>query len=179
MSYTWNIAVLTAHLQANASAKRVAARNEKAIRNLRLGMVICTGLSIAVRLLLRRHTFLSTFSILVYAVTFAPSAFLYSFLVRTGTPRRDASGMLLSPGDDLNQAGLTDWSWDVIYVTWACQLGSSFFGDWVWWIYLVVSLQFVDFSGLSYNFDGRYLCMLGTVLGPPSSPRCYSGDPPD
>ena len=31
----------------------------------------------------------------------------------------------------------------------------------------------------SYNFDGRYLCMLGTVLGPLSSPRCYSGDPPD
>ncbi|KAF8520129.1 hypothetical protein JB92DRAFT_2896295 [Gautieria morchelliformis] len=125
---------------ANASAKRIAAQNEKAIRNLRVGMIVCMGLSITIRLFLRRYTFSSIFSIMVYVTTLAPSMFLYSFLVRAGTPRRDASGMLLSPGDDLNQAGLTDWSWDIIYVTWACQVGSSLFGEWVWWLYLVIPL---------------------------------------
>ena len=133
-------------LQANASAKRIAAQNEKAIRNLRLGMVICTGLSLTIRLLLRRHTIYAVFSFMVYVLTLVPSILLYFFLVRSGTPRRDASGLLLFPGDDLNQAGLTDWSWDIIYVTWACQVGSSFFGDWVWWLYLVVSFSIVDTS---------------------------------
>jgi SRP-independent targeting protein 2/TMEM208 len=125
--------------QANASAKRIAAQNERAIRNLRVGMIVCMGLSITIRLFLRRYTFSSILSIMVYVTTLAPSMLLYSFLVRAGTPRRNASGMLLSPGDDLNQPGLTDWSWDIIYVTWACQVGSSLFGEWVWWLYLVVS----------------------------------------
>ena len=92
-----------------------------------------------IRLFLR-HTFSSIFSIIIYVLTLAPSIFLYLFLVRAGTPRRDASGILISPGDDLNQAGLTDWSWDILYVTWACQVGSSLFGEWIWWLYLVVSV---------------------------------------
>jgi len=103
-------------------------------------MLIFTTLSLLFRVLLRRQSLSSIFSILIYTLTFAPTLFLYSFLVRAGTPRRDASGALISPGDDLNQAGLTEWSWDIIYVTWACQAGSGLLGDWVWWIYLSIPL---------------------------------------
>ncbi|KAF8592531.1 DUF788-domain-containing protein [Ramaria rubella] len=123
---------------ANASAKRIAAQNEKAIRNLRVGMVACTVLSVLIRSFLRKHVFASTSSMLIYLLTLAPSIFLYSFLVRAGAPRRATSGTLLSPGDDLNQPGLMEWSWDVIYITWACQVGSSLLGEWVWWLYLII-----------------------------------------
>jgi hypothetical protein len=34
-----------------------------------------------------------------------------------GKPKRDAAGTLLSAGDDLNQPGLTEYAFDVIYVT--------------------------------------------------------------
>lgn len=34
-----------------------------------------------------------------------------------GKPKRDGAGTLLSAGDDLNQPGLTEYAFDVIYVT--------------------------------------------------------------
>jgi hypothetical protein len=66
---------------------------------------------------------------------------LSNYLVKIGTPRRDpTTGMLISYGEDLNQAGVTEWCFDVLYVTYACQIGSGLFGEWVWWLYLVIPL---------------------------------------
>ena len=64
---------------------------------------------------------------------------LVPYLVKIGTPKKDPSGMLISSGEDLNQAGMTEWCWDIIYVAWACQVGSAAFGERFWWLALVVS----------------------------------------
>ncbi|CAE6505010.1 unnamed protein product [Rhizoctonia solani] len=123
---------------ANASAKKVAAQNEVAIRNLQMGMLIANALYWILRLLLRRPV-LARGSTSLYVLTFIPTMVLYRHLTSIGLPRKEPNtGALISPGEDLNQSGITEWCWDIIYVTWGCAVGSSLLGNWVWWLYLVI-----------------------------------------
>ncbi|KAG8990477.1 hypothetical protein FRB90_001753 [Tulasnella sp. 427] len=124
---------------AKALAKKTAADNEKALQNLRYGMIISSALYAILRLILPPHKFPPTFwSSTIYVLTAIPTIVLYRYLHAAGTPKRDAAGTLISPGDDLSQPGLLDACWDVIYVTWGCQVGSSLFGEWFWWLYLSI-----------------------------------------
>lgn len=85
-------------------------------------MFIPTLLSTFFRLLLRRSSLLpSKGSLAIYIVTYLPALFLSRYLERMGTSRRDpTTGALISPGEDLNQAGVTEWCFDILYVT--CEL---------------------------------------------------------
>lgn len=56
-------------------------------------------------------------AIVLYCGSAALSQFLYQQLKRMGTPRRDSTGNLVSPGDDLNQPGMTEWTFDVLYIS--------------------------------------------------------------
>ncbi|KAH9943119.1 DUF788-domain-containing protein [Epithele typhae] len=38
---------------------------------------------------------------------------------------------------------LSLWAFDVVYITWACQVFSGAFGAWVWWAYLIIPLYAV------------------------------------
>ncbi|KAI6034084.1 hypothetical protein BKA83DRAFT_4184706, partial [Pisolithus microcarpus] len=99
-------------------------------------------LSLVLRLLLRRDSLPpSKGSLLIYVLTYLPALFLSRYLESIGTSRRDpTTGALISSGEDLNQPGVTEWSFDVLYVTWACQVGSGAFGEWFWYFYLVIPL---------------------------------------
>ena len=55
-----------------------------------------------------------------------------------GQPRLSATGILESAGDDLSQAGLTQYMQDVIFVTWGAQMVSLVWSK-GWWIYGTVS----------------------------------------
>ncbi|KAJ4472240.1 hypothetical protein J3R30DRAFT_3709686 [Lentinula aciculospora] len=127
---------------ANASAKRIAGKNETTVKNLRLGLLVPTVLSLLLRLLFRRGSLPpSKSSLILYLGTFFPAFFLSKYLIQIGTTRRDpTTGTLISYGEDLNQPGLTEWAFDVLYITWACQIGSGAFGDWFWWLYTVIPL---------------------------------------
>lgn len=98
------------------------------------------GLYFLLRIILPGGSFPPTFrQLTLYILTAIPVLVLYRHLSSVGLPRRDpATGALIAPGEDLAQSGVTEWCWDVIYVTWACQVGSSLFGEWVWWGYLSV-----------------------------------------
>ncbi|KAF9468977.1 hypothetical protein BDZ94DRAFT_559265 [Collybia nuda] len=130
---------------ANASAKRIANQNEVAVKTLKLGMVIPTVISLVLRFLFRRDSLPpSKGSLAIYVVTFFPAFFLSNYLVKIGTTRRDpTTGTLISYGEDLNQTGVTEWCFDILYVTWACQIGSGAFGEWFWWLYMVIPLYAV------------------------------------
>ena len=54
-----------------------------------------------------------------------------------GAPRYSPSGALTSAGDDLSQAGLTQYMQDVVYVTWAAQLFGLIWSK-GWWLYAIV-----------------------------------------
>ncbi|KAJ7667770.1 hypothetical protein DFH06DRAFT_1280651 [Mycena polygramma] len=130
---------------ANASAKRIANQNESTVKTLKLGMILPTIISIVLRLLFRRSSLPpSKGALFLYTVTFFPAFFLSNYLIRIGTTRRDpTTGTLLSYGEDLHQPGVTEWCFDILYVTWACQMGSGAFGEWVWWLYLVIPIYAV------------------------------------
>jgi hypothetical protein len=59
----------------------------------------------------------STWSITLYGIFFAPTFFISRFLTLSGRPKRDAAGAVIASGEDLNQPGLTEYAFDVIYVT--------------------------------------------------------------
>ncbi|KAG7097185.1 hypothetical protein E1B28_004557 [Marasmius oreades] len=127
---------------ANASAKRIASQNEATVKNIKLGMILPTIVSLLLRLLFRRDSLPpSKGSLTLYIVTFLPAFFLSNYLIKVGSTRRDpTTGTLISYGEDLNQPGVTEWCFDVLYVTWTCQVGSGAFGEWFWWLYMVIPL---------------------------------------
>jgi hypothetical protein len=136
----------------------LANRNDVAVKTLKLGLMLPTVLSFLLRLLLRRSSLPpSKGSLAIYFVTLLPAFFLSNYLIKIGTARRDPStGALISYGEDLSQPGVTEWCFDILYVTCesiivnyiyitmtnellgACQIGSGAFGEWFWWFYLVV-----------------------------------------
>ncbi|KAI9507698.1 hypothetical protein F5148DRAFT_1276088 [Russula earlei] len=124
---------------ANTSSKRIASQNEVAIKNMCYGHLLGNIVPLLIRVLFRREAFLlSKKAIALYCVSLALSHFLYRQLKRMGTPRRDSTGNLVSSGDDLNQPGMTDWTFDVLYISWLAQVGSAILGEWFWWIYIVI-----------------------------------------
>ncbi|KAJ6629233.1 hypothetical protein B0H10DRAFT_1988657 [Mycena sp. CBHHK59/15] len=130
---------------ANASAKRIANQNEATVKTLKLGMIVPTIISLVLRLLLRRSSLPpSKGSLFIYIITFFPAFFLSNYLIKIGTTRRDpTTGTLISYGEDLHQPGVTEWCFDILYVTWACQIGSGAFGEWFWWLYMVIPVYAV------------------------------------
>ncbi|KAH0587428.1 hypothetical protein H2248_006217 [Termitomyces sp. 'cryptogamus'] len=130
---------------ANAAAKRIATQNEAAVKTLKLGMLLPTLISILCRVLFRRDSLPpSRASLAIYVATFCPAFFLSNYLIKIGTTRRDpTTGSLISYGEDLNQAGVTEWCFDILYVTWTCQIGSGVFGEWFWWLYMVIPIYAV------------------------------------
>ncbi|CAA7260195.1 unnamed protein product [Cyclocybe aegerita] len=130
---------------ANASAKRIASQNETTVKTLKLGMILPTITSLVLRFLFRRSSLPpSKGSVVIYIITFFPGFFLSNYLIKNGTPRRDpTTGTLISYGEDLSQPGVTEWCFDVLYITWTCQIGSGAFGEWFWWLYLVIPLYAV------------------------------------
>ncbi|CCA67244.1 hypothetical protein PIIN_01077 [Serendipita indica DSM 11827] len=126
---------------ANASAKRTAAQNEAALRNLNIWMVLAPLISILIRFLFRSSVIPPRTSSVIHGLTFVPLFVLYSHLTSIGSPRRDPTTQaLIGSGEDLNMPGVTEWCWDIIYVTWACQVGSAALGEWFWWLYLCIPL---------------------------------------
>ena len=175
---------------ANSSAKRIgsippsrtlvlliisltASQNEVAVTNMLYGHLLGNLLPLLIRILFRWQAFRqSKTAIAMYCISAALSQFLYRHLKKMGTPRRDSTGNLLSPGDDLNQPGMTEWTFDILYIScesWnrprvptsyivvsagIAQSGSAILGEWFWWIYVVVlSSLFLATASLTFYFQ--------------------------
>lgn len=126
---------------AKATTKRTASQNETTIKNLKIGNLIAGVLSVLLRVLFRRSMLTSKSSVFLYAITFAPMWMLSSYLEKIGLPKRDpTTKAVVSSGEDLNQSGIMEYCFDIIYVTWACQVGTGIFGDKFWWLYALIPL---------------------------------------
>lgn len=77
----------------------------------------------------------------MFAITFSLAAWLQFQLELVGTPKYDAKGGLVSSGSDLGQAGLTEYMFDVLYLTWGIQLLVACTTTYAWWLYLIVSIS--------------------------------------
>jgi hypothetical protein len=95
-----------------------ASQNEAAIKNMLYGQLLCNLVPAIIRILLRGQTFRdSKKAIVFYFLSLALSQFLYQHLKTLGTPRRDSKANLVSSGDDLNQPGMTEWMFDILYIS--------------------------------------------------------------
>src|SRR6266567_1774618 len=97
----------------------LANQNDSTVKSLKLGMILPTIISLVVRLLFRRSSLPpSKTSVAIYIVTFFPAFFLSNYLIKIGNPRRDpTTGTLISYGEDLSQPGVTEWCFDILYIT--------------------------------------------------------------
>jgi hypothetical protein len=84
-----------------------------------MGMILPTVLSLLLRLIFRRGSLPpSKSSLAIYLLTSIPMFLLSNHLIKIGSTRREAStGALISSGEDLSQLGVTEWCFDIIYIT--------------------------------------------------------------
>lgn len=113
----FRIAIL---VECRVNCHRTAAnQNEAAVKQLRLGLFIPTLISLVLRFLFRRDSIPPSKGVLaLYILTYFPAFFLSNYLIKIGTTRRDPqTGTLISYGEDLNQTGVTEWCFDILYIT--------------------------------------------------------------
>ncbi|KAI2642877.1 hypothetical protein GGS21DRAFT_196841 [Xylaria nigripes] len=128
---------------AQKARKDRAKANAAALQNLHIGALVVNTLFI-----------LSTFifkgrSLLLYALLSTPSFICEFTLESTGRPKYDSSNnSLKSAGEDLSAPGLTEYMFDVIWVTWASVVLVIFVGNWGWLLWSVVP-AYGAFKGFS------------------------------
>lgn len=115
-------------------AKKDRARsNAAALSNLHIGTAAVHILFLAF------HLFLGSRSLVAYVLLSAPSFACEYVLETTGRPRYDlATGALRTAGEDLNAQGLTEYMFDVIWVTWGSLICVMLFGNWGWLLWTVL-----------------------------------------
>jgi len=114
-------------------AKKDRARaNAAALSNLHTGAAVANGF-----FFLWGYYFKSR-SLLLYILLSLPSFLCQFTLERTGRPTYDESSNLRSAGEDLGAAGLTEYLFDVIWVTWGTVVLVALFGNKFWLLWAVV-----------------------------------------
>ncbi|KAK7940858.1 uncharacterized protein PG986_013245 [Apiospora aurea] len=120
---------------AQKARKHIAKANADALKNLHLGTLILHSLFVLSNILFRRR------ALLPYILLSIPSFICEYVLERTGRPKFDpATKALRSAGEDLSAPGLTEYMFDVIWVTWGAIVSVIFFGNWGWLLWLAVPI---------------------------------------
>ncbi|KAL6786877.1 hypothetical protein J3E68DRAFT_419502 [Trichoderma sp. SZMC 28012] len=118
---------------AQKAKKDRAKSNAASLNNLHIGSLVVHVLFLLSHFLLRSR------SLLVYGLLSVPSFICEFILESSGRPKYDAAtGALKTSGEDLAAAGLTEYMFDVIWVTWASIISVILFGKWGWLLFAVV-----------------------------------------
>ncbi|TDZ30250.1 SRP-independent targeting protein 2-like protein [Colletotrichum spinosum] len=114
-------------------AKKDRARsNAAALNNLHIGSAVVNVAFLLFHFLVRPH------SLFWFVLLSAPALICEFVLERAGRPKYDAGGSLKASGEDLSAPGLTDYMFDVVWVTWACVVLVILFGNGGWLLWLTV-----------------------------------------
>lgn len=118
---------------AQKAKKDRAKSNTAALNNLHIG-------SAAVHLIFLAFTFLlRSRSLVTYGLLSTPSLICEYVLESSGRPKYDAqTKALIKSGEDLNAAGLTEYMFDVVWVTWASLIAVILFGNWGWLLWALL-----------------------------------------
>ncbi|KAI9638019.1 uncharacterized protein MKK02DRAFT_42403 [Dioszegia hungarica] len=166
------------HPAANASSKRIASSNEKALSNLLLGLLSVNSSSLLIRVLFKliRSTpiYASKKLFTLHLISLGATVAVWRWFSLVGTPGRDSKGNVRS-GEDLAGGGVIELAWDLVYITWLCTLGSALFGSWVWYFYLLIPA----FGGYKlFTFARPFLGMfLPGLFGPKSASGAPAAGP--
>lgn len=118
---------------AQKAKKDRAKSNSSALNTLHIGSLTVNVLFLLSHFLFRPR------SLVTYGLFATPSFICQYVLEISGRPKYDAAtGALKTAGEDLSNAGLTEYMFDVIWVTWACTVVVMLFGNWGWFLWAIV-----------------------------------------
>lgn len=118
---------------AQKAKKDRAKSNTVALNNLHIGAAVINVLFLLFHFLLRER------SLLAYGLLSAPAFICEYVLEFSGRPKYDpATKALRSAGEDMAAPGLTEYMFDVIWVTWASVVAVMLFGNWGWVLFATV-----------------------------------------
>ncbi|KAM5345448.1 hypothetical protein ACJ41O_011310 [Fusarium nematophilum] len=118
---------------AQKAKKDRAKSNAAALNNLHIGSLIVNAL------FLLAHFFFRARSLWLYGLLSAPSLICEYVLEISGRPKYDPSTRVLrTAGEDLSSPGLTEYMFDVIWVTWASAVLVILLGNKGWFLWVVV-----------------------------------------
>jgi hypothetical protein len=118
---------------AQKARKDRAKSNSQALNNLHTGSLVVNGIFLLLHFVFRSR------SLLLWFILSLPSFICQFTLEKTGRPSYDPStNALKSSGEDLAAPGLTEYMFDVIWVTWAAAVLVALFGNWAWFLWAVV-----------------------------------------
>jgi hypothetical protein len=118
---------------AQKAKKDRAKANAETLKTLHLGMLLVNGIFVLFHFVFRRR------SLTLYVILSLPSFLCEYVLESTGRPKYDPSTKALrAAGEDLSAPGLTEYMFDVIWVTWASAVLAMLFGNWGWLLWAAV-----------------------------------------
>ncbi|KAG6005064.1 hypothetical protein E4U21_000520 [Claviceps maximensis] len=118
---------------AQKAKKDRAKSNAAALSTLHMGSLIFNSLFLLFHFLWRPR------SLVVYGIFVTPSLICQYVLEKSGRPKFDpVTGALRTAGEDLAAAGLTEYMFDVVWVTWASGVLVMLVGNWAWLLWAVV-----------------------------------------
>lgn len=62
--------------------------------------------------------------------------------------------MLISAGEDMEAKGVTEYMWDIVYVTWGVLGLVGVAGEWGWWVWVCFFLFFHLFERIRTHAVG-------------------------
>lgn len=155
---------------AQKAKKDRAKSNAASLNNLHMGSAAVNVIFLLFHFLLRSR------SLFWYSLLSAPAFVCQFILESSGRPKYDASGALKTAGEDLAAPGLTEYMWDVIWVTWASVVSAIFFGNWGWLLWLAVP-AYGAYLGTGLLGYGKQLAGMGgannqgAAAAPPATNR--------
>lgn len=142
---------------AQKAKKDRAKANTASLNNLHIGTLTINGLFILFNILFRRRSFLT------YLILSIPCLIAEFILETTGRPKYDVSTKALkTSGEDLAAPGLTEYMFDVIWVTWASLISVMVFGNWGWLLWATIPV-FGAYKG--YGLFGMARGLMGGGQG--------------
>ncbi|KAG5982167.1 hypothetical protein E4U55_002237 [Claviceps digitariae] len=118
---------------AQKAKKDRAKSNAAALNSLHTGSLLFNTLFLLSHFLWRPR------SLVAYGLFATPSLICEYVLEISGRPKYDpATGALRTAGEDLAAAGLTEYMFDVVWVTWAAGVLVVLVGNWGWLLWAVV-----------------------------------------
>ncbi|RFU28091.1 hypothetical protein B7463_g8253, partial [Scytalidium lignicola] len=138
---------------AQKAKKDRAKSNISALNNLHIGTLSLNAIFLLFNFLIRSR------SLLLYTILSIPCFICEYMLETTGRPKFDPQTKALrSSGEDLSAQGLTEYMFDVVWVTWLSLVMVIIFGNWGWIIWAVVPI-YAAYKG--YGLFGMARGMMG------------------
>jgi len=145
---------------AGQSAKKQVAQNFKILREIHL----ITWISYSI-FLISNFYFNRPSSSKYFILTFLPVLGSIFVIEKTGRPVLDPQGKIIRQGQDLQQEGLTEYLFDIIYYTIILNFLTVLFNsNKIWWLYLVVP-AFAGYKIYSVISAGRAMFGGGSKSG--------------